>query len=429
MDTLDRRTLLKAGGGALAAFGLSGLLTACGNGKGSGSGSSVSTLQLSNDKPTWQSWFQSEGDQAKQAVGVGWTPREYSDQQAYQAAIRTSGTKAPDMFTWQSNQLMKDIVSAGFLADVSDSWKKQGDAYSADLKKQFTFGGKTYGAPLYTAPWVVFYNKQVFDKYQLKPPTTWDDFQQVLATLKSNGIAPLGATVDGVWSFVMFQTLLVASDPKLYQDVLAGKAKYTDPGVVDVMNLWGQMLKAGYFTDPSSVTFSTRGTNFSAPFKQGKAAMTAMGTWFEANLTAAGMKPGDDYGAFMFPSVKPGVPKTVVVESGPLCVAAHGTHQEEAIKTLDWFMSKEGQQAWVKLTGFISSRSDVPPTSTVDQEIVSVLKSGGYQQVSRYYEGTQKDIVQTAISEFQKFLLHPDDPMSILNAIQKQADSVGPITD
>jgi ABC-type glycerol-3-phosphate transport system substrate-binding protein len=423
MDTLDRRTLLKAGGGTLAACGLSGLLAACG--ESGGSGSSVSTLQLSNDKPPWQSWFQSEGNRAKQAVGVGWTPREYSDEQVYEAAIRTSGTKPPDMFTWQSNYLMKDIVSAGFLTDLTDEWKKQGDAYSAGLRDLFTFGGKTYGAPLYTAPWVVFYNMQVFDKYQLKPPTSWDEMQQVLATLKGNGIAPLGATVDGVWSFVMFQTLLVASDPQLYQDLLDGKAKYTDSGVVDVMNLWGQMLKAGYFTDPSSVTFSTRGTNFATPFKQGKAAMVQMGTWFETNFTSAGMRPGVDYGAFIFPSVKPDVQKTVVIESGPLCVAAHGSHQADAIKTVNWFMSKEGQQAWVKFSGLISGRSDVPAPSSLDEQIMSELKSGGYQQVSRYYEGTQADIVQTAIDEFQKFLLHPGDPMPILSAIQKQADSVG----
>jgi len=423
MDTLDRRTLLKAGGGTLAACGLSGLLAACGT--SGGSGSSVSTLQLSNDKPTWQSWFQSEGNRVKQAVGVGWTPREYSDEQVYEAAIRTSGIKPPDMFTWQSNYLMKDIVSAGFLTDLTGEWKKQGDAYSAGLSNLFTFAGKTYGAPLYIAPWVVFYNMQVFDKYQLKPPTSWDEMQQVLATLKGNGIAPLGATVDGVWSFVMFQTLLVASDPQLYQDLLDGKVKYTDSGVVDVMNLWGQMLKAGYFTDPSSVTFSTRGTNFATPFKQGKAAMVQIGTWFETNFTSAGMRPGVDYGAFIFPSVKPDVQKTVVIESGPLCVAAHGSHQADAIKTVNWFMSKEGQQAWVKLSGLISGRSDVPAPSSLDQQIMSELQSGGYQQVSRYYESTQADIVQTAIDEFQKFLLHPGDPMPILSAIQRQADSVG----
>jgi multiple sugar transport system substrate-binding protein len=422
MDTVDRRTFLKVGGGAaLASLGLPWLLTACGPGSGS-----ASNLQLSNDKPTWQDWFQTEGNQAKSAVKVGWTPREYSDNKVYQAAIKTSAgsSKAPDLFTWQSNWGMKDVVDAGFVGDLTTQWDQAGDVYSADLRKLFTFGGKTYGAPLYTAPWVVFYSKSVFEKYQLQPPTTWDEMQHVLATLKGNGIAPLGATVDGVWSFLWFQTLLVGNDPELYTAVMAGKAKYTDPGVMDVMNLWAQMIKAGYFTDPSAVTFSTRGTNFATPFKQGKAAMAEMGTWYEATITAAGMKPGVDYDAFIMPNIKPGVQNTIVIESGPLCVATHGRHKDSAEKALAWFMSKEGQQEWVKLTGFISGRSDVPATSPVDQKIMAAMKAGNYQQVSRYFEGTPNDIVQTALDEFQKFMLHPGDPKPILNAIQSTADSV-----
>jgi multiple sugar transport system substrate-binding protein len=422
MDTVDRRTFLKIGGGAaLASAGLPWLLAACSSGSGS-----ATNLQLSNDKPTWQSWFQTEGNQAKSAVKVGWTPREYSDENAYQAAIKTAGgsSRVSDLFTWQSSWGMKDVVDAGFVADLTAEWAKEGDVYSADMRKLFTFDGKTYGAPLYLAPWVVFYSKQVFDKYQLQPPTTWDELQHVLDTLKGNGIAPLGATVDGVWSFLWFQTLLVASDPELYQAVTAGHAKYTDPGVMDVMKLWSQMIKAGYFTDPSSVTFSTRGTNFATPFKQGKAAMCEMGTWYEATITSAGMKPGVDYDAFILPSVKPGVQNTIVIESGPLCVAGHGRHKDNATKAVGWFMSKDGQQEWTKLTGFISGRSDVPSTSPVDKKITDQIKSGNYQQVSRYYEATPNDIVQTAIEEFQKFMLHPNDPTSILNAIQSKADDV-----
>lgn len=422
MNTLDRRTFLKvAGGTVIASGGLPWLLAACGGGSGS-----ASNLQLSNDKPTWQTWFQTEGNDAKNAVKVGWTPHSYSDTKVFQAAIKTSAgsSKAPDLFTWQSNWGMKDVVDAGFVADLTSQWDKEGDVYSSDLRKLFTFGGKTYGAPLYTAPWVVFYSTKVFDKYQLQPPTTWDEMQHVMDTLKGHGIAPLGATVDGVWSFIWFQTLLVASDPQLYQSITEGKAKYTDPSVVDVMNLWAQMIKAGYFIDPSSVTFSTRGTNFATPFSQGKAAMAEMGTWYEATFAGAGLKPGVDYGAFIFPNVKPGIQNTIVIESGPLCVAEHGRHKDSATKALAYFMSKEGQQEWVKLTGFISGRSDVPSPSPVHQQITTAMTSGKYQQVSRYFEATPNDIVLTAIDEFQKFMLHPGDPTSILNAIQTKADSV-----
>ena len=423
METFDRRTFLKAGAGALLACGVPSLLTGCSKSSGSGS---ASTLQLANDKPTWHAWFQSEGEQAKTAVGASWTPQDYSNEDAYTAAVKTSAgsSKAPDMFTWQPSWGMKDVVDAGLVADLSSQWDKEGSAYSQGLRDMFSFNGTVYGAPLYSAPWPIFYNKSVFAKYTLQPPTTWSEMQQVMETLKKNGVAPLGATVDGVWSFVPFQTLLVARDPTLYNNLLAGKAKYTDPGVVEVMNLWADMMKKGYFTDPSSITFSTRGTNFATPFKQGKAAMAPMGTWYEATLKKAGLTAGTDYGAFTFPAIKSGAEKAIVIESGPLCAAARGKHEKDAVKAVGWFMSKAGQQEWVKQSGLISGRSDVPATSQVDQQILSDMKSGGYKQVSRYYDGTPHDIVLTAIDQFQKFQLHPGDPTSILNTIQSKADSV-----
>lgn len=424
MNSIDRRTFLRAGGGALVAGGsLPWLLSACGGG---GSGS-ASDLQLSNDKATWKAWFQKEGQKAKKAVGVGWTPREYSDTSAYQAAIRTSAgtTKAPDMFTWWSGWLMKEIVDAGFAEDVSKQWDNEGDAYSKGLRDLFTFDGKTYGAPLYNGPWVVFYNKKVFNKYNLQPPKTWSDMESIMSTLKKNGVTPLGATIDGRWpAFIYFESLLVGSDPELYTAIMDGKAKYTEPAVVDAMNVWGDMIHAGYFTNPASVTFGTGSNNFVNFFKQGKAAMIEIGTWYEPTLTGAGMKPDVDFGAFIWPNMKSSVPNTLIIESGPMCVAARGSNHEDGVKALGWFMSKEGQDAWIKLTGFTSARSDVQSTSPVDQALTEQIKAGGYKEVNRYWEATPHDIVETAVDQFAKFMLHPKDPKSILSSIQKQAENV-----
>lgn len=422
MNSIDRRAFLKAGGGLAAGASLPWLLAACGGG---GSGS-ASDLQLSNDKATWKAWFQKEGAKAKKAVGVGWTPREYSDTSAYQAAIRTSAgtTKAPDMFTWWSGWLMKEIVDAGFAEDVTKQWDKEGDAYSEGLRKLFTFKDKVYGAPLYFGPWVVFYNKKVFNKYNLQPPKTWTDMENVMSTLKKNGVTPLGATIDGRWpAFIYFESLLVGSDPELYQAIMDGKAKYTEPAVVNAMNTWADMIHAGYFTNPASVTFGTGSNNFVNFFKQGKAAMIEIGTWYEPTITGAGMKPDVDFGAFIWPKAKSSVQNTMIIESGPMCVAARGANHENAVKALGWFMSKEGQDAWIKLTGFTSARSDVPSASPVDKQIGAQMKSGGYQQVNRYWEATPHDIVETAVDQFAKFMLHPKDPKSILSSIQKQADS------
>jgi ABC-type glycerol-3-phosphate transport system substrate-binding protein len=152
--------------------------------------------------------------------------------------------------------------------------------------------------------------------------------------------------------------------------------------------------------------------------------MVEIGSWYEPTLTAANLTAGQDFGAFLFPNIKEGIQNAVIIESGPLVAAAHGSHKDDAAKALGWFMSKAGQEAWIKATGFTSARSDVSSPSPVDQQLVQDMKSGNYQQVNRYWEATPHDIVETAIDEFAKFMLQPGDPTPILTAIQRKADSV-----
>src|SRR5919199_4193806 len=146
----------------------------------------AATLKLANDKVTWKAWFNTAGQAAAKAIGVGWDAVEYSDTTSYQAAIRTSGrtSKVPDLYSWWSGYLMKEIVDAGFAADVSSLWNKNAKAYSKGVRAAFTFNGKTYGAPLYIGYWAVLYNKHIFKEHKLTPPTTWKQLDAAAARLK-----------------------------------------------------------------------------------------------------------------------------------------------------------------------------------------------------------------------------------------------------
>jgi ABC-type glycerol-3-phosphate transport system substrate-binding protein len=382
-------------------------------------------LKLANDKVTWKPWFNTVGQDAAKAVGVGWTAVEYSDTTSYQAAIRTAGrtSKAPDLYSWWSGWLMKEIVDAGFAADLTDIWNKNAAHYSKGVRDSFTFGGKTYGAPLYIGYWAVLYNKHVFADHKLSPPKTWAQFLNILKTLKANGVTPLAATVSGRWpGFIYFEEFLVRSNPSLYQRLMAGKAKYTDAGVVKAMNIWRDLIEKGYFTDPSSVIFGTGANDATSYIKKGKVAMIQIGTWYEPTMAGAGLKPGVDFGSFIMPNINPRAPKVVIFESGPLVVAEHGSNRDDALKALDYFMSKKGQQAWVKATGFVSPRNDVPSTSPTDRELGATIQNGGYKQLNRFWEATPHDIVEVAVDQFDKFMLKGGDPKPILQTIQKQAD-------
>ena len=382
-------------------------------------------LKLADDKATWTNWFNQEGKASQQATGVGWTTSPYADTTTYQAAIRTSGAtpKVPALYSWWSGWLMKDIVDAGLAADISSLWNQNGNAYSANVRSVFTFNGKTYGAPLYFGYWVTLYNTHVFAKYHLRVPTTWAQFMSNVNTLRKHGVTPLAATIDGRWpGFIYFEELLLRASPTLYQRLMAGKAKYTDPGVVRVMNRWASMIKAHDFTDPAAVTFGTGSNTLDKYFKQGKVAMVNIGTWYEPTLEAAGMKPGRDFGAFITPDINPTVGKNVIFETGPLVVAAHGSSLSDAMKAEAWFMSRAGQEEWVKLTGFTPARNDVKATSPVDVQLGRTVNGGHYHLLNRFWEATPHDIVEVAVDQFDKFMLHPNNPMAILQTIQHQAD-------
>jgi multiple sugar transport system substrate-binding protein len=424
---ISRRAFIKQGGtAALSTTMLGSLLAACGGGdSGGGDSSSGALLKMTNDKIAWKKWFAATGEAAKAAGAIGWKPAEYSDTTSYQAAIKTTGNtpKVSDMFTWWSGWLMKELVDAGMLADVSSIWEKQGDAYSSGVKDAFTFDGKQYGVPLNLAYWVTFYNKHTFEKHKLDVPKTWDDFTGICDKLKGEKVTPLAATIDGRWpGFVYFQELMIRKDPALYTALMEGKAKYTDAGVVDVMNLWGDLIKKGYFSDPSAVTIGSGANNFPPLFKQGKIAMVTWGTWFEPTFEAAGIKGGEDYGAFVMPNIEDSAGNNLIFETAPWCVAAKGKRKADAMKATEWFASKDGQASWIKTTGFTSPRSDVPSANPVDKEIDETINSGDYNLLNRYWEATPHDIVEVAVDQFVKFMLKPGDPTPNLQAIQKQAD-------
>lgn len=419
MTEVSRRKFLQWGGGAFATASLASAVAACG-----GSSSASGPLKLSNDKVTWKNWFAAEGTAAK--VGsAGFQPTEYADTTTYQAAINSTGLtpKVPDMFTWWSGWLMKDLVSKGMLADLSSIWQQNASAYSPDVREAFTFNGKQYGVTLNLAYWVTFYNKQVFAQHGLSAPTTWDEFTGACSKLKAAGVTPLAATIASRWpSFDYFQEFMIRQDPALYTALVAGKAKYTDPGVADVMSLWGSMIKKGWFSDPSAVSLGTGADNFTQYFKTGKIAMATFGSWLEPEFVAAGMKPNVDYGSFVMPNIAADAGNNLIFETAPLCVAQHGPRQADALKAAAWFASKAGQQEWIKATGFSTPRSDVTSGIAVDQDIDKTIKSGGYKLLNRYWEATPHDIVEVAVDQFAKFMLNPGDPMPILQAIQKQAD-------
>ncbi|MGW4963453.1 ABC transporter substrate-binding protein [Nonomuraea sp. NPDC004186] len=396
-------------------------ITACSSGGSAPKQAAGKTeLKLYNDKGAWSKYFDEMGSLSKQQIGLSMKPVGYTDEPTYQAFIKASFRTdvKPDLFTWTTGGRLAEIVAQKQVSDTSAIWQeaiKNGDL-SADLAKYYTVSGKQYCVPLNAAYWGMFYNKSVFDKYQLKPPATWDELVKVAETLKKNGVKAFYHT-SVLFSFVWFEQLLAGTDPDLYDRLSTGQAKYTDPGVVDVMKRWKSMIDAGYFNNPGDKT------DPGDVLKTGKAAMVSFGTWFNTSMTQRDMKAGTDYGFFVIPNVNPALPKTsMIFESGPLCSLAKAPDPDASTKYLKWWVSSSAQEKWATARGDVSAN---PKVAIADQAIAEVSKaagSGDYRLVNRYFEATPPPVLTAALDGFGAFVVKPDTYQKVLTDIQAAAD-------
>ena len=179
---------------------------------------------------------------------------------------------------------------AGLLApidDLFDKWPDK-DQFIPSTIKALTLNGKLYGVPYNTNVRVLLYRKDLFEKYGLTPPKTWDDFLQDAATIssKESGVAGLGLTTKN-GSVRTFQEFI-----SFFFEVNNGENpyKYDEAGKKWVMNTTpeklAQVLKL--YTDfffaatPSAANQNTRGNDYQATdtdYVSGKSAMVPMGPW------------------------------------------------------------------------------------------------------------------------------------------------------
>lgn len=371
--------------------------------------------------PNYQASLEQFGQMVKEAVGVGFMPVPYPDETAYVAAVSTAlpTDKAPDLFTWRSKYRMKELIDEGLVADLTDLWDKHKTEYPKGVRDALTFNEKVYGFCDTVEYWGVWYNKAVFAKYGLEIPATWSEFLEVCDTLKKNGVTPMAQTVQGRWpTFIMFEEMVARQDPNLYVDLCEGKAKYTDPTVKQAFAEWADLIRKGYFTDPSTDLF------FDVPrlFASGEVAMVPCGSWYLAVLTVNGV-PTDNADIFIMPPVNPKAGNVVILEVNPILISKNTSNLEGAKKVADWWMGSEGNSEFAKLV------NQFPPNSKADASFLAASKvamkqkivSGNYRVLNRYWDATPTPICEKAVDKFAEFILKPDSVNQVLSDLDKIA--------
>ena len=385
----------------------------------SDSGATTGTLKFVNDK-TWD--FKAFSKVSDKDIDIALDPSTYADQNAFVAFVKQSlrTSKAPGLFTWHTGGQLEELVDQKLVADTSSIWKKEVAAgnVAASVQDLYTIDGKQYCTPISVDDWVMYYDKRTFAKYNLTAPKTWDEMMQVAATLKQNGVDPFWSSGGNPWAFVWFQIILAGTDLKLYQDLSTGKASYTDPKVVKVMDVWLDMQKKGYFSDPGSKTAGE------TQMKDGKLAMIPFGTWYASSLEKVGLKEGTDWGVFTIPAIVDQGSTPVAIETAPACTTENSSQKAMALKYSEWWMGAEAQTAWSKQQGNLPFNPKAQAATQTFRDLSTELaEPDKYEFYLRYYEATPTPILTSALDQFTGFMTNPGDPTKYLEGIQSTAKS------
>lgn len=163
---------------AVASVALSGLLAACGGSDSGDDGSSGASGPVT--LPFW-----------------GWANGQEALVKAFNAShqdVQLKYTKVTDQLTMQKQlsnavkagnapcllqntaEYVTTWVSQGALADITEYVGPSKDKFSSRRVGRVQVQDKVYGVPTSAAPAFTIYRTDVFEKYGLDAPATWDDF-------------------------------------------------------------------------------------------------------------------------------------------------------------------------------------------------------------------------------------------------------------
>ncbi len=221
-----------------------------------------------------------------------------------------------------------------------------------------TVDGKLVAIPQEVVAYGLFLNKDMFDRYGLKPPNTPEEFLECCEVFQKNGIeTPLGANRWWLEVFVLAQAYAELYNGGNTEAEIAalnsGEKKYSEymrPGFEFLQVL----IDRGYI-DPEKALVSEAIEGEGPDFLAQKTPMV-VAYWGAANTETA-------YGATEFELQVVGLPSSrgqmPVMPMTGFCVGANSEHAQDAMATLDVILSDEALQIYTDINKVIAASKNV----------------------------------------------------------------------
>lgn len=374
------------------------LLAGCGSGKGSeesnNGGDSSKVVEIS-----WLHHFQEDGikkwiddclaEFEKKEPDIKVTV-EAVTQDVFMQTLKTkiASDDAPMIFDLSETDLV-EYADAGHLVDLSDL---EG---LSNLEQSMIPGGQIdgvqYSVPLDMNGYGVFYNKDVFDQYDLEVPTTRTEMIEVCKTLKENGVQPIAAGFAEQWCLqAYFDTIACPQygDNEWWKNKMNLSSDFASDEVFKDLVATLCELKEYWGDDPFGEDWDTA----QGKVANGEAAMTINGAWAIDGILAK--NPDCNVRVFAFPATDSPEGAVMQLRPGNGFVLYNSDNEEKVEagrKLLDFLTTKTAGDLFAKdaskmsmVTGVDVSFSE-PLTDIKSYEGEQVWTSAGVTMFSTEY--------------------------------------------
>lgn len=346
--------------------------------------------------------------------------------------VEVAGGTTPDIFVVTTRSIAEQYVKSGILADLTPYLEKDTawrDTFiSGALFKTLD---KNYIIPNEGFAELVWYNKDIFAKYNIKVPETWSDFTAAIKILKDNNIVPIALGDKSSWVAGFFVQMIMdkVAGTDTLNKAIKGEIKFNNPDYVKAVQLYIDLIDAKAFNKDAAIAEEAQGD---AMFYTEKAAMECTGTWAIGKWVGKDANPGFNakVGAFILPSIDGGKgdPKAYFggFNSGyAISANLKDTKLDAAVELLKFVTGPEYFEPMVTKNGSISpiNLPGLDKTQTQKPLIEAQAVLAGSSGSIGVYDGVMPQAVATAwFTSMQKWLSGSKDIAGGLDDIDKAVE-------
>ena len=330
---------------------LAGILAGCGSGNNDGSGEASGSGDVTlkwaiwdkDSTPYWQAL--KDGYEASHSgVKIEMVDLGSTDYMTVLATELSGSGSDFDVVTIKDVPGYATLVSKNTLEPLDSYISKAGIDLSkfGGVDKQVTVDGKLYELPFRNDFWVIFYNKDIFDKKGVAYPTNDMTFDQYDALARQVTDTTFGSQIYGTHYHTW------RSDVQLF-GVLDGKHTILD-GNYDFLKPYYEMVlkQEDDKVCRKYADLSAEGLHYSAAFSGGDVAMLNMGSWYISTLMS-NLKSGEynkdlcgNWGIVKYPHAEGVQAGSTLGTITGLSVTSVSKQKDAAFEFVNWVSGEEG---------------------------------------------------------------------------------------